>query len=79
MPTGHQLTISISSSEVIQFTTLVISNTMSSDIASLFDQLCAEGDPRHLPVCDDRYKFTWTSNACSDDWKADGYDGRIRG
>ena len=65
-------TPSIRSFGVIKFTTLVLV-IMSSDILSLFDQLCAESDPLHLPVGGDSYKFTWMTIAHHDDLKADGY------
>jgi len=49
------------------------------DIVSLFDTLPGENAPRHLPTDATVYKYTWTDDNYSDDWRADGYRWRNQG
>jgi len=49
------------------------------DIVSLFDTLPGENAPRHLPTDGTVYKYTWTDDNYSDDWRADGYRSRNQG
>jgi hypothetical protein len=49
------------------------------DILALFDTLPAESNPRHLPLGDTTYRYAWTDDKRSDDWRADGYRWRNQG
>ena len=49
------------------------------DILGLFNTLPAETAPRHLPLGQTVYRYTWTDHSRKEDWKADGYRWRNQG